>query len=423
MIVETFEALEATTKRGDKEQILRDAPPLIKPLLICALDPYRTYHIQDLRLPSGAERHKPGDFPFQDDFPSWGTFVDLLDSLHFKEVSGNVAKEYVVDTLMDMPPEMRKWAARVLLKKLRCGVEAKTVNKVFVNLVPTYEVMLAKELDCARDLDGTVHIRQKLEFPVWVDRKLDGIRLNAFRDGGNVELRTRAGHLVETLPSIEAAVKSLPKGHYVLDGEVMGDDWNDTQSKVFSKVNTVDDSNIVFHIFDKIPLVTWKTQGVSKPYSQRRDELEDFANEKVRPVPGSYVHRMEELLILFHQFIEEGHEGAMVKDPCASYEFRRSPAILKVKPKQTWEGRVVGHEMGKGKYEGVFGAFKVQIGKVVTSVGGGFTDQQRKDITADLEDNPKCYWGAIAEVEAQEMTEDGKLRFPVFKRFRNPADK
>jgi DNA ligase-1 len=231
--------------------------------------------------------------------------------------------------------------------------------------------------------------------------------------------------LIETLPTLTERLMKMPAGDYVLDGEVKGRDWNETQSTVFATKNVVDDSNMVYHVFDFVPLTVWKSQSESAPYRERRDTLnaKSMWVDGVEPVEGMYVHRVEELLTLYNQFIEEGHEGAMVKDLNAPYQFKRTSAILKVKPKRTWEGRVVGHEFGKGRLSGVFAAFKVRFGDVVTSVGGGFTDQQRKDITADLEDNPKCYWGAIAEVEAQEMTDDGKLRFPVFKRFRNPADK
>ncbi len=421
MIVEQLEALEATNSRKEKEAILEGSTALLRVLLIAALDPYKPYYIQDVRLPSTPRT----TFAFNDDEMSWFVFLNFLERLNTREITGNAAKHYLNEILGDMPSEMRKWAARIVQKKLRCGVEAKTVNKVFPDMVPVFEVMLANELDCARDLEGNITIREKINFPVWCDRKLDGIRLVAIREGDSVKMVTRGGQTVDTLPTIEEGVRSLPKGDYVLDGEVMKNNWNETQSLVFSKVNTVSDAQAVYHIFDKIPLEVWKSQGKSLSYAERRNEIEQppWCVFNVVPVPGGYVHDNEQLLEQFAHFVNMGFEGAMIKDPNAPYEFKRSNAILKVKPKSTWEGQVVGHEFGKGRLSGVFAAFKVRIGDVVTSVGGGFTDQQRKDITADLEDNPKCYWGAIAEVEAQEMTDDGKLRFPVFKRFRNPADK
>jgi hypothetical protein len=66
------------------------------------------------------------------------------------------------------------------------------------------------------------------------------------------------------------------------------------------------------------------------------------------------------------------------------------------------------------------------VNGVVTNVGGGFNDKVRAEIKAT---GPAAFIGRIIECEYQPdpltsdgFTSDGKLRFPVFSRFRDIDD-
>ena len=62
--------------------------------------------------------------------------------------------------------------------------------------------------------------QERFAGPDWiVERKFDGIRLLAFKQGGNVRLLSR-NQLPQHLPAIAAAVAVLPAADAVLDGEV-----------------------------------------------------------------------------------------------------------------------------------------------------------------------------------------------------------
>ena len=73
------------------------------------------------------------------------------------------------------------------------------------------------------------------------------------------------------------------------------------------------------------------------------------------------------------------------------------------------------------KRAGQFGGFHVLTPNgVVTKVGGGYTDALKQKIQ---DEGPDTYIGRIVECEHQPpFTADGKLRFPVFSRFRDPSD-
>ena len=58
--------------------------------------------------------------------------------------------------------------------------------------------------------------------PEWVfERKLDGIRLLAFKNGRSVQMFSR-NRLPQHNPAIAAAIANLPPHELILDGEVTG---------------------------------------------------------------------------------------------------------------------------------------------------------------------------------------------------------
>jgi DNA ligase-1 len=300
---------------------------------------------------------------------------------------------------------------RILLKNLRCGVTATTVNKVWPGLVPHFGVQLANVLKGEPE-----------KYPVIVDPKIDGLRLVAIKNSGRVRLFTRKGHEVETLPWI---VEALSKGDYdntVLDGEIMGASWNETQSVVAS-TKDIKEGDLKLNVFDCISLDIWTSQGESAGAQERRLQASDIVkkgvrSEHIQAVPWTLAYTDSEIRLQYEEFLRGGYEGAMVKCPNAPYEFKRSNAVLKVKPRETFTGVVVGYERGKGKYEGSIGALVVQVNGVESSVGTGMTDALRRQIAED----PDSYVGKFVELESQELTADGKLRFPVWKGFRTEVD-
>lgn len=101
-----------------------------------------------------------------------------------------------------------------------------------------------------------------------------------------------------------------------------------------------------------------------------------------------------------------GGEGLMMRKPGSLYERAQSSTLLKVKKFLDAEAIVLGHEPGKGKHEGRCGALRVRFGNGIEfEVGTGLTDRDRE--------NPPAV-GSIVTVRYQELTKDGKPRFPVY---------
>ena len=77
------------------------------------------------------------------------------------------------------------------------------------------------------------------------------------------------------------------------------------------------------------------------------------------------------------EVVRGGGEGLMLHLADAAYVTGRSDVLLKVKPLQDTEAVVIEHVPGKGKYQGMLGALRVQMpdGKKFL-IGTGFTDQR-----------------------------------------------
>src|SRR5690606_24030869 len=99
----------------------------------------------------------------------------------------------------------------------------------------------------------------------------------------------------------------------------------------------------------------------------------------------------DEIKQILKQVNEEGNEGLVIH----SDKFN-----VKVKPKYTYDVKILEIIPGRGKHEGNMGALLTEKGKV----GTGFTDLERR-----LFNDPSVV-GSIIEVECMELTKNGKFR-------------
>jgi len=332
-----------------------------------------------------------------------------------------------------MTAREQKWCQRILLKNLRCGVQESTVNKIWPGLVTSFSVALASTLKSEFVKGSGIKLLDPVKYPVRVEPKLDGLRCIAMKRAGVVTFYTRNGSVLETLPTIKTALEKSAYDNVVLDGEAMGNDWAESASILMSSKTKKDDSNIFFNVFDAMPIENWVKQDFVTTFEKRLQLLENIvkvvSSPCVKLVPHITAKNESELKTYFAKCMNEGYEGVMLKTLDSYYEWDRSKNILKLKPTITYEGVIVGTYEGRRgtKREGLFGGFEVVLPNgVVTRLGGGFSDKMRAEI--QLEGVDTCL-GKIVEIEGQPdpltsdgLTEDGKIRFPVFLRYRSPGD-
>lgn len=425
--IDILEQLEYNNSRLFKEELLESqvSNDLLKKVFIAAGDPYINYYVNKFKMPK-AEGIGVDDLVLEH------FLEDIYEKLSTRKVTGNAAKDLVARLFADMTGPQQKWCQRILLKNLRCGVQSTTVNKVWPGAIVGFSVQLAETLETRYEEGKGIIICESVMYPTWVEPKLDGLRCVAVKHSGEVTMFTRNGTVLETLPRIKSLLEAAPWDEFILDGEVMGETWNDSASVVMSHKKGKDDSKMVFHVFDALPFSDWHDQESHLDLEDRlklvKELVSKIGDPVVTQVQGRLANDQEELLAAYLHDTDAGYEGVMVKDLVAPYLFKRSSNIRKLKPIKTFEGIIVGHYEGRrgSKREGLWGGFEVVLPNgVVTRVAGGFTDKMKAEINLD----PNLWIGRIIEMEGQPdpltgdgLTKDGKVRFPVYIRERDPRD-
>ena len=428
-VIDILEQLESGNSRLFKEELLEvyNNDLLLKRIFTVVGDPYTNFYINKFKAPKPLEKSTVSDND------AIMAFIEMLhEKLSTRQITGNAAKRLVESFFEGIDARQAKWCQRILLKNLRCGVQSMTVNKVWPGAIVGFSVQLAETLSTRYEDGKGIIICEPITYPIWVEPKLDGLRCVAMKHDGKVTMFTRNGSVIETLPQIKSLLELASWDEFVLDGEIMGETWNDSASVVMSHKKGKDDSNMIFHVFDALPLSDWQDQESHLDLKDRLQLVEELVLKvgarSVVKVPGRLANNENELLLAYMTDTDAGYEGIMVKDLVAPYLFKRSSNIRKLKPIATYEGIIISNYEGRRgtKREGLWGGFEVVLPNgVVTRVAGGFTDKMKAEINLD----PDSWIGQVVEMEGQPdpltgdgLTKDGKVRFPVFIRIRDSRD-
>jgi DNA ligase-1 len=116
------------------------------------------------------------------------------------------------------------------------------------------------------------------------------------------------------------------------------------------------------------------------------------------------------LRTLLDQTVRQGGEGLMLRRWDSPHRPGRSADLLKYKPEQDDDARVVGHLPGQGRHAGAMGALLVETPQGLRfRLGTGFSDAQRRQPPAI---------GSWVSYRYRSRTEAGVPRFATFLRAR-----
>lgn len=257
--------------------------------------------------------------------------------------------------------------------------------------------------------------REHVTGPDWVfERKLDGIRVLAFKRGADVRLLSR-NQLPQNAhyPDVVRALERLGPSELILDGEATG---------VWGKADRA-----AYHVFDLLWLEGRSLTAL--PLEERRARLSELA---LAP-PLELVARIDDPAP-WERACREGWEGVIAKRVGSVYEHRRSPHWLKLKCEAAQELVIGGFTEPKGQRKGL-GALLVGYHEAdalvfAGKVGTGFDTAQLLQLRAELEqlvvpeapfarakDLPRLgvHWvrpELVVQVAFLEWTVHGKLRHP-----------
>jgi bifunctional non-homologous end joining protein LigD len=206
--------------------------------------------------------------------------------------------------------------------------------------------------------------RERFSAPEWIfERKFDGIRLLAFKQGPDVRLFSR-NRLPQNIPSVAEAIAKLPVHDAILDGEVT---W---------------DRSGAYHVFD----VMWLDgrDVMSLPLDERRALLNELP---LRPPLQRVVPLGDPKP--WERACSEGWEGVIAKRRDSRYEHRRSLHWLKMKCEATEDFVVGGFTDPQGGRVGLgallVGCFEKDDFVFAGRVGTGFDRKLLLDLRARLD--------------------------------------
>ncbi len=202
--------------------------------------------------------------------------------------------------------------------------------------------------------------KSKIEFPVFCQPKLDGMRAIITRHGAT----SRNGKPWVTIPHILRALEPVfaADPDLILDGELychgLHDDFNKISSLIKKTKPTAADleesaSVIQYYWYDIADRAYSFSDRVTKIINIC--SINAFDEKSAIVQVSTYVAVDESALdVMYGFFLEEGYEGQMIRTN-HPYEFKRSNTLLKRKEFQDDEYLVVSIEEGNGNKTGMAG--------------------------------------------------------------------
>lgn len=236
-----------------------------------------------------------------------------------------------------------------------------------------------------------------------IEQKFDGIRCIGMNIDGKIKLHSREGKPL-TVETIAGELSdSIPSG-CIVDGEIVSVDGKFQSLKRHG-------NEIEYRIFDMIFLDHNSIVGL--PLLDRREIFEEVIHEteKIRISPLLPLSNIPDI----DKWIRKNDvEGIVAKLPDSQYSYGGRKDWIKVKPVMDISGWVVGWTPGEGKRAGILGAveFLPDGFKNSTLVGTGFDDATLFTMKELLKADKRVR----ITVKYQELTNDNRLRFPVFLR-------
>lgn len=246
-----------------------------------------------------------------------------------------------------------------------------------------------------------------LVLPCYAQYKYDGCRAPYTK--GEFYSRKNKTFIPECVAHLSSILK-LPDD-IILDGELMLASGTFNESiEAIKKYRHGVSENLHYYIYDLI--------DATMTFEDRYQYL--FKNIKPRNnivlAPTVLINNEEELTTFYKKALSEGYEGIMLRNITGLYKIgHRSKDLLKYKPLQDAEFKIVGAEEGKGRNKGCVVWHIITKNNTITKCPqqGSLTSSKK------LFENYKDFIGKKLTVEFQDYTPDGRLRFPTAKVIRD----
>lgn len=205
----------------------------------------------------------------------------------------------------------------------------------------------------------------KWEKGVLVQNKFNGFRCVATFDGENVILKTRKGELYISIPHINEDLNKFftQYPNAILDGELFNNEYRQKLneiSKLVRKTEHITEEDlqkskqlVQYFVYDGYGMTDDTEQSVG--YETRKSWIDKHLpkfSKYYRQVKSDKVYSLEEINLIFKEYVKDGQEGVIIRIPDAPYENKRSSTLLKYKPQDSAECIILDILEGEGNWAG-----------------------------------------------------------------------
>ena len=344
--------------------------------------------------------------------------LSALEILGGGTIRGNEAHQFVCNHLKCLDNDNKEIFLNVLGRDLKIGLNVKSINKVFKNLIPKPNYMR-----CAVLSEKTL---KKINFPAFIQLKMDGTYREIHVADGQVSGKTRSGEEYFN-PVLFKEMMNFPNGFYTGELTIEGES-RFTGNGLINSLNPPYEK-ITFTVWDYLTDEDYLEKSKT-PYYSRFESLSDIIEKhksnRVKLVPNHEVNSIDEALKYVSDWMEQGLEGGVLKDKNNVFKNGTSGTQLKIKLKVDAEMRITGFTDGTigTKREGKIGA--IQFSNDEGTIKGqcsGFSDEEL-DLFTKTKDN---LIGKIISVEFNDIVKSENndyyaLSHPRFIEIRNDKD-
>lgn len=347
------------------------------------------------------------------------------------------------------------------------GLIAKTLAKKGIKHIDDISTAIGIPLQsmlCQR-IKNLETIEKKMDYPVAVEEKYDGERIQAHINGKNITLFSRRlDDITHQFPDVVTALKKAVKAKKcILDCEAMPVD-NKGNYLPFQQLMQRRRKHDIKKYAKKIPVklfvfdcLYYRKSLIKEPYKKRYNALKKILKQttKVKLANRTLCKTVDCIEKLFNDVVQKGGEGVIIKNLDGTYQAGvRGWNWIKWKPeyvkgmRDTFDLVVVGAYHGRGRRAGTYGALLCAVYdknndtfETFCKLGSGFNDNELAKLPKKLKKDKKKparvhvnnpmkpdIWIVpehVAEVLGAEITKSPShtsgyaLRFPRFKQWRD----
>lgn len=405
-----IEACSTENSNIYKKQIIANYPEL-REILEFIYNPFKKFHVT-------AERLLDSENEFSASTIIYNNIYLLLEALSNRTLTGEKAVN-ACTLFIDMNSKYCDTLLKIFDKDLKCGINVKTINAVFKDLIPEFNVPLANSYK-----EGSCDFENEEWF---MSRKLDGVRCLCFITEKGVSFYSRKGHEFHTLDKLcnDIAINYKGSMGVILDGEVCitdkngNENFNKVMREIRKKNHTIDKPK--FFVFDQYYIKDFINKNKSF-YGEMFKSANYTLNNCtfVEVVKQSKVDSLQHLESVMNE-LPITWEGLILKK-YPTY-FKRSNNLLKIKKFKEAEYTVVGITPAIKRIDDVHqkcvGSLIITHKNYPVKIGSGLSDKQR----VQWWENNQLILGKKITVQYFEESEDKigrlSLRMATFKGVRD----